>query len=80
MCGGGERRHEGNLADARTQPNNVSFHKKLWRAPPEGSARSFCLREKGAEGGRIAGGQRREAGKSSKEGREKSSCGGRKRI
>ena len=35
---GGERRHEGNLADARTQPNNVRTPQKI----VEGSARGQC--------------------------------------
>ena len=34
----GERRHEGNLADARTQPNNVKPPQKI----AEGSARGQC--------------------------------------
>ena len=53
--GGGERGHEGNLADARTQPNNLTHpYKILSRAPPKGSALVVLTMEiEAQDGGRT---------------------------
>ena len=39
-----------------------SPRKKMGRAPPEGSARWFCMREKGAEGSAQDGGRQEDTG------------------
>ena len=62
----GERRHEGNLADARTQPNNLTPLQNFAQGSARGQCPVVCMREKGAEGSGIVGWQRRGAGKSSK--------------
>ena len=49
------------------QEQNAPRAKKLARAPPEGSARWFCMREKEAESSKTAGGQRRGAGRKQRE-------------
>ena len=78
----GERRHGGNLADARAQPNDLT--------PPqnfaEGSAQRQCpvvlYERKGSRGQQDCGrAEKRSGQKQQEEGRtERESCGGGKRI
>ena len=44
-----------------------SPHKELQRAPPEGSARSFCMREKGARGQQDCGRAEKRGGQKQQE-------------